>query len=198
LRLAQGRGTRGFELGAKRVWACGCWWRLLRGRGMPWGLRAGFSRDRLAAGGWQAGCGRSFGWWQDLRRGSAARAWRADGCGICGGGVLGAGMHRGGGGFAAGECLARACIAAAGVSQRGGCRRWHDSRRGSAARGRHACGRPGVREKRRQACIAAGEAALGEQEKRLACGRSGGRTCVRCGGQRSTAVAGRGQSTIGP
>jgi hypothetical protein len=35
--------VRGFELGANRGWACGCWRRLLRGGGMSWGLRAGFA-----------------------------------------------------------------------------------------------------------------------------------------------------------
>jgi hypothetical protein len=162
---------------------------------MPWGLRAGFSRDRLAAGGWQAGCGRSFGWWRDLRRGSAVRAL---GVRMVAGFVVGeccaraciaaAGVRVGGGGFAAGECLARACIAVAGVCVRGGgfvaggCGRWRDSRRGSASRGRRARGRPGGRSGGRRAGEAAGvrekwrACVRCEQEKRLACGRSGGRT----------------------
>eukprot|EP00267_Zea_mays_P029844 XP_008660823.1 uncharacterized protein LOC103639923 [Zea mays] len=68
-----------------------------------------------AAGGWQAGCGRSCGWWRDSRRGSAAHG-RTEPRLAAGGWQAGCGRS---------------------------CGWWRDSRQGSAARGRFAAG--GVR-----------------------------------------------------
>jgi hypothetical protein len=101
-----------------RCWEAGClrscwwWWDSRRGsaaRGrteprLASGVRAvvrvvvGFAAGECctraygtAAGGWQAGCGRSCGWWQDSRQGSAARGRFAAG----GVRVVGQGFGRG-------------------------------------------------------------------------------------------------------
>jgi hypothetical protein len=149
---------------------------------MLWGLRAGFSRGRLAAG----------------KRGAGGRS---GGGGIRGGGLLPRALGvRMVAGFAAGECCARALhgggVLDAGVHRgdRRACGRrgFRGGGCGSVSRGRRACGRPGVPEKRRQACIAVGV----WEKRRQASGRSGGRAGDAAGN--GAAVAGRGQSTIEP
>jgi hypothetical protein len=132
------RGWRGafraYETAAGKRGACGrAGGGGIRGGGV---LRAGV-RNR----GWQAGCGRSCGWWWDSRRGRVARGRTEP--------RLASGVRavvRVVVGFAAGECCTRAYGTAAGGWQAGcgrSCGWWQDSRQGSAARGRFAAG--GVR-----------------------------------------------------